>query len=71
MQSCSESVGSDSRLVSHHSIWPSVETETHWLPVFELIQNTSYTGSWCDFSMMLVLSGMVSFEVPPPDRLRS
>ena len=38
-----ESVGSLSFLVSHQSICPSVETDTHWLPVLELIQKTSYT----------------------------
>lgn len=45
VHSCRESVGSDRRRVSHQSICPSVETETHWLPVLELIQKTSYTGS--------------------------
>ena len=46
--STSSSVGSLSLRVSHHSMRPSVDTETNWLLVLDWIQKTSYTGSKWD-----------------------
>mmetsp|Transcript_14748 Transcript_14748/g.51350 ORF Transcript_14748/g.51350 Transcript_14748/m.51350 type:complete len:237 (-) Transcript_14748:619-1329(-) len=57
LSSDSWSVGSPSRRVSHHNICPSVDTLAHMLCVLEEIQNTSYTGSWCEFSIRDVSSG--------------
>lgn len=34
--SCNVSVGSPNRRVSHHIIWPSVDTDAHWLPVTKI-----------------------------------
>jgi hypothetical protein len=54
---CRRSVGSPNRRVSQNSIWPSVDTEAHRELVLEEIQNTSYTGSWCEFSITLSSAG--------------